>query len=256
MYYLLVGLHNRLLDTYISVVWILPFKPQPAPVAKLIEGKRREPVGIFLAEHIAEASDRLRLIKRTCNISVGIHLRHHHRLRCSAVQMAEAIEALFCKLIYLTDRAPPELGAAPLGHLIGPAPVKGHILIHGPYIRLSDSLCELLLPDHFLAFGILYAADTKHCKHIWSLLLYYTRGTAVKVRHLLITCAAVEGEPVSRGLVIYPEEQPSEGPEIPAYGGKLFIGDRRIHCNGKGDVLTVAAYITHKAEGLAVCISA
>ena len=256
--YLLIGLHHGLLYAAVGIVGILDLETQPASVAELVEGEAREPLLGVIFQQVAEGLYHLGLIEGACNIAVGVELAHYHRLCDAAVDLLEAPVAHLCQGVGVSDLAPAEALVLRilLCNVIGPAPVERHILIHRPDIGLADSLSEFLLHDYLCGVKILYAADAEDSGNVGRVLFKDLVEAAIKIRNALICSALCEGEPVSRGLVVHSQQQSAEGPKILGYRHKVLVGDIRVDRKGEGNVLSVAADITHTGKRLVICSAA
>ena len=248
----LIGIQHRLCDSHICIVGILDLQPQSAAVAELVERERTEPVRLFPFQCIAEFLYHVCLFIRTGHVAVSVELCHSHRLFHAAVEITEPFEAAFGFLVGVRHSAAAVSSAAVFCHVIGPAPVQCHVLVHRPDVSCGNGLCELGFLFHFLLGEILDAADADNGLHVGSMLLDDTAGTDKKVCHFLIGAAFVEREPVARCLVVDTQEHSAEGLQILADRRQMFIGNVGINGQGQGNVLSVLPDLPHVVERFTV----
>ena len=233
------------------------FQTQTSPVAELIESEACEPVGVVLLKNITEFLYHSRLIVGTRNIAVGVELGHYHRLCLAAVKLLEALKAALCDVVYVPYLASAVAVSAPLGNVKGPAPVEGHILVYRPEIRLWIALCELLFHfDPAARLVFLGTACTDDSLDVWRVLVNDLAELHKKVRHALIGSPLCKGEPVPRRFVIDAYHHSAEGTQVLCDSNKMLVGHVGVNRQGKDNVLTVAAHVSHAGERLAVGSSA
>ncbi len=248
-----ISIHNRLGNTNVLVIGILYFKTETSPVAELIESEPAEPVGVVLLHNVAEFLYHSRLVVWTGNVAVSVELGHNHGLCRSAVKLLEAVEAELCKVVNVPDLAAGMAVPAPFRNVKWPAPVESHVFVHRPYIRLGDTLGELLFHFDLIAlFGVLNAAYAGYSLDVRRVLVDNFAEPYKKVRNALIGSALRKGEPVAGRLVVDTEHHSAERTQVFCNGNKVIVGKGRVNCQRENNVLTVTAHVSHAGERLVV----
>ena len=127
---LFISVQHRLCDAHIGIVGVFDLQTQSATVTELIECESAEPVRLFRLQLIAEFLYHVCLFIRSGHIAVGVELCHGHRLCHAAVEIAEPFKAALGLFVGICHSATAVSRAAVFCHVIGPAPVERHILVH------------------------------------------------------------------------------------------------------------------------------
>ena len=135
----------------------------------------------------------------------------------------------------------------------GPAPVKSHIFVHRPYIRLRDTLSKLLFHFYLVAlFGVLNAANTSYSLNVGSVLMDNFAEPYKKVGNALISSTLCKGKPVASRFVIDTEQHSAERTQVFCNCNKVIVRKSRVNSQCESNVLTVTSYVSHTGKRLIV----
>ena len=126
----LVRRHFGLGNAHVGIVGILNFKTKTASVAELVEGEAAQPLRLFVLYSFAEFGNHLRLLVRANNVAISVQLAHYHGLGYAAVKKFESFIGFFGQVKNMIRFVTSVAVSPALGHVKGPAPVEGNILIH------------------------------------------------------------------------------------------------------------------------------